>query len=391
MVNGDTIACRAWATIDLDALQHNFRIARDCKPDARILAVVKANAYGHGLEPVSEALAPLMRVGDSFGVASVDEALRLRRLHRRIPILLLQGVASRIELEQALDAGINLVIHAPYQLEALARSLEELPESRHAALRPLQIWLKLDTGMHRLGMTAEAFLDVWRRLDAMDEVEDIVLMSHLARADELSSDSVDRQLERFHATLEAAPRQRVKPVTVSLAASGGTLAWPWTRFDWLRPGIMLYGGSSIQAENGPDRGLRPVMTLRSRLIAINHVPAGESIGYGATYTCDHDRRVGVVSIGYGDGYPRHAPNGTPVLVSTPAGPVRTSMIGRVSMDMVTIDVTDIPVDIGTEVILWGEGLPADEIARLCGTISYELFCQITGRVHYEYLPANTGR
>lgn len=387
MVNGNA-SRRARVTIDLGALRHNFSVARSCCPDARIMAVVKANAYGHGLEQVAAALHPVMRPDDCFGVASLSEALTLRRLHPRAAILMLQGVATRGELQRALEAELEMVIHSLYQLDDLQAVLEHLPEGRRKALRPLRVWLKLDTGMHRLGMPPQDFLDAWWRVNAMGEVECIVLMSHLARADELQSDAVKRQLARFQETWRAGPGSPRKPVEVSIAASGGTLAWPETHFDWLRPGIMLYGGSSILEENGVDRGLRPVMTLRSRLIAINRVPAGESIGYGATYTCEQECRVGVVSIGYGDGYPRHAPNGTPVLVVTPEGPVRTRMIGRVSMDMITIDVTDIDTGVGSEVILWGEGLPADEIARLCGTISYELFSQVTSRVRYEYHDSN---
>jgi len=386
-----SIGPRAWATVDTAALQHNFMMARQCRPQARVMAVIKANAYGHGMIPVATALQDVMQVTDAFAVATLEEALTLRAAFPEVNILLMQGVVNRQELELALNARLWLVVHSVWQLELLQAWLKDglkdgLKDTEADGDGPLipGLWIKLDSGMNRLGLAADDFVRVWQAVDAMPDVGEIVLMSHLASADDLQSDLVKRQISRIESAVTEGSSAVQRPYSLSVAASGGTLAWPESHFEWLRPGIMLYGGSSVLEKTGEDLGLRPVMTLQSRLIAVKPVPAGESIGYGATYTAEQPRRMGIVAIGYGDGYPRHAPNGTPVLVNTPGGPVRTTMIGRVSMDMVTIDLTDIDADVGDTVVLWGRGLPADEIATLCGTISYELFCQLTGRVNFTY-------
>lgn len=379
---------RSWASIDLSALIHNFGVARQQNTACAIVAVVKSNAYGHGVEPVARALDRVMRTGDCFGVASLEEGLQLHALGLQHPVLLLEGVVTLAELDCAMQAGFQLVIHSAYQLQVLQTWLTSQPEQGAGRL---VLWLKLDTGMHRLGMDEQTFIEVLAQVRKLPAVDSCVLMSHLACADDMLAPATQRQINHFkrmvsqHVT--ASPDGKVYPC--SMAASGGTLAWPQSHFDYLRPGIMLYGGTAIMNENGLDRGLLPVMSLRARLIAISTVKAGEAIGYGATYVCPRDLRVGVVSIGYGDGYPRHAPNGTPVLVKLANGLVgqtrRTRLVGRVSMDMLTIDLSDMQeAVIGDEVILWGEGLPADEIARLCGTIAYELFCQVTRRVSFVY-------
>ncbi len=379
-----SFAPRAWASINIPALQHNFSLARECRPDARVMAVIKANAYGHGMLMVADALQQMMRADDAFAVATLDEALTLRRHLATANILLLQGVTSQEELEAALAARLWLVMHSPWQLTLFQDHVEQA-NRRRESVQLAAVWIKLDSGMNRLGLPVDDFVRVWHELDAMSQVGEIVLMSHFASADDLQGDSVRRQLSRVSDAIARGKPGVSRPWSVSLAASGGTLAWPDSHYDWLRPGIMLYGGSSVLGKSGLDLGLQPVMTLQSRLIAVKTVAVGESIGYGATYTAQSARRMGIVAIGYGDGYPRHAPNGTPVLVNTAAGAVRTGMIGRVSMDMVTIDLTDIDADVGDTVTLWGRGLPADEIATLCGTISYELFCQLTSRVHFRYV------
>jgi alanine racemase len=375
---------RAWATIDLHALRNNFVLAHARQPGASMVAVVKANAYGHGLLAVARALRDEMAAGDCFGVASLDEAMALRRGGLTQPILLLEGVLTWEELQLAVAHDCHLVVHASYQLELLQQLfMQSVPA------QGLTIWLKVDTGMHRLGLAPGEFSAAWQCLHAHPGVHRLVVMSHFACADDPANPMTKRQFASLQETLALAD---LKPADceLSLAASATILQWPELHYQWLRPGIMLYGGSAILGENGVDRGLRPVMSLRSRLIACRDVAAGESIGYGATYTCGKNMRIGVISIGYGDGYPRHAPLGTPVLIRCRTGgrelQVRAPLCARVSMDLLVVDLSACHLaQPGDEVLLWGEGLPADEIARLSGTISYELFCQVTSRVHYVYI------
>ncbi len=379
---------RAWADINLEALYQNLQQVRRHNSSAEITAVVKSNGYGHGMAEVARALSFPRSPVERFAVATLDEAVQLNALGLGKPVLLLQGFTDGEQLRYLIEAGIEFVIHADYQLALLKRVLRDLP-----LLRPLTVWLKLDTGMHRLGLAETEFKLAFSSLRSLPQVSGIMLMSHFASADApdhaTSSRLTRLQLSRFHTVcddLEAGEGQRLGR---SVAASSGILAWPDSHFDQVRPGIMLYGGSPLVYRNGTDLGLQPVMTLRARLIAIKQVPAGGTVGYGATYTCDQPTRLGVVSIGYGDGYPRSAANGTPVLVVVPDGFRRTRMVGRVSMDMLTIDLNGFDnTEVGDEVILWGEGLPADEVARFAGTISYELFCQVTPRIPYHYLPAN---
>lgn len=373
---------RAWASIDLQALQHNLLRARPPQSAASLIVVLKANAYGHGMLPVARALQSQLRPSDCFGVATLEEGLVLRAAGLPQDIVLLEGVVTPAELDQALAANLQLVLHSGYQIDDLLRRLQHAPPAR-----PLLLWLKADTGMHRLGFAQDEFVKAWRDLREHPAVGALRVMTHFACADDPASPMTDKQLQALDAMLQAAG---IGGCELSVSASAAIQQWPHAHFHWLRPGIMLYGGTAFTAENGEDRGLRPVMTLHSRIMAIKHVGAGETLGYGASYRCERDMRIGIVSIGYGDGYPRRAPAGTPVLVRPCAQPqmvpVRASLCGRVSMDMLTIDLTAAPhIDIGDDVILWGEGLPADEIARRCGTIAYELFCQITPRVHYVYV------
>jgi alanine racemase len=372
---------RAWASINLQALQDNLLRARPPHSTTSLVVVVKANAYGHGLLPVARALQAHLRAHDCFGVATLEEGLALREAGLPHDIVLLEGVVTPAELDQALAARLQLVLHSDYQIDALLQRLQ-----RGAPVHPLVLWLKVDTGMHRLGFSQDGFVKAWRDLHGHPAVAVLRVMTHFACADDLSSPMTDRQLQALDAMLHAAGSPDCE---LSVAASAAIQQWPRAHFHWLRPGIMLYGGAAIVAENGEDRGLRPVMTLHSRIMAIKQVKAGETLGYGAGYRCERDMRIGIVSIGYGDGYPRHAPAGTPVLVrsrrQSSAASLRVPLCGRVSMDMLIIDLTDVSdVDIGDDVVLWGEGLPADEIARLCGTIAYELFCQVTPRVQYLY-------
>lgn len=375
---------RAWATIDLQALRNNLALARARQPAASVVAVVKANAYGHGLLPVARALQSQLRAGDCFGVATLEEGLVLRAAGILDDIVLLEGVVTPGELRQALAGNLQLVLHSLYQLEDLQALLqEEVPTDA------LTLWLKVDTGMHRLGLSQEEFVHAWRALHGHPAVARLRVMTHFACADDPASEMTARQLDVLAAALAAAGVQEAE-CELSVAASAAILQWPDSHFQWLRPGIMLYGGAAILAENAVDRGLRPVMTLRSRIMAIKQVRAGETLGYGASYRCEKDQRIGIVSIGYGDGYPRHAPLGTPVLIMCRQDArkvqLRAPLCGRVSMDMLIVDLSGCDrIAVGDEVILWGEGLPADDIARLSGTIAYELFCQVTPRVHYVYL------
>ncbi len=374
---------RAWATIDLGALLLNFAKARSYCPSANVVAVVKANAYGHGVLAIAQTLRRQLRPSDCFGVASIDEAMELRGAGFHEPILLLEGVFSESQLTQAVANGLHLVVHSLFQLNMLTEFLAE-----HAEVDPVCVWLKVDTGMHRLGFAEKEFIQAWQGLKQHPQVAKIVFMSHFACADDAASDMSERQLSHFQSVLDAAevPHESRE---ISFAASSGIQLWPQAHYQWLRPGIMLYGGTAVAGENAVERGIAPVMTLRAKLIAVKTVAAGESVGYGASYVCPHEQRIGVISIGYGDGYPRRMPQGTPVIVNckTNAGVLqrRVALCGRVSMDMITVDLSEcLEAQVGDEVILWGEGLPADEIARHCNTIAYELFCQITARVHFVY-------
>lgn len=378
-----SISRRAWATIDLSALKKNLAQVRAYSPGPKIYPVIKSNAYGHGMAEAAAALKASNTNISGLAVATVDEAIRLRQIEAELPILLLNGFMNEEELRECLARRIEAVVHADYQLGALEKVLAEevLVDAR-------KFWIKYNTGMNRLGLGKRQASEFYLRLQKCPNTE-LVLMSHLACADDPYSKEfasfTQQQLQyltELRGELVTASKQDVE---CSMAASAGILQWPDTHLDYVRPGVMLYGSSPMAGKTGEELGLQPVMTLRSRLITIRDLKAGESIGYGATYVCDRDTRMGTASIGYGDGYPRSAINGTPVLVQTASGSVRTRMIGRVSMDMITIDLTGIDdAQIDDEVTLWGEGLCADEVARSAGTISYELFCKVTPRVEVSY-------
>jgi alanine racemase len=350
------------ALIDPAALSHNLQRAREAAPGSRVVAVIKANAYGHGILWAARVLDQ----ADAFGVARVEEGVQLRQAGVSREILVLEGVVDREELIAASTHGLQLAINNPWQLELLQRP--GLP-------CPVVCWLKVDTGMHRLGFAPQAVAAVWRQLQDNPAVKGKVrLMTHLANGDDLRDDTSRRQIAAFRPLVERFG------VESSIANSAGILGWPEARSDWIRPGIMLYGASPFIDGSAEADGLQPVMTLESRLIAVSHYHRGARIGYSGTWECPEPMRVGVVAIGYGDGYPRHAPSGTPVLL---AGR-RVPLIGRVSMDMISIDLRTRPqARIGDPVTLWGKGLPADEIARAAGTIAYELFCGVTSRVDFQ--------
>ncbi len=362
------------ARVDLAAIASNTRLAAELTPGARMVAVVKADGYGHGAVAVARALARLsgphsagpQPSPEAFGVASLEEALTLREAGIAEPILLMAGAFSKDELAEVVGRRLEPVVHCHEQLEPL------LAARLDGALR---VWLKMDTGMHRLGFAPEDFADAWRRLGAAPHVSEIVAMTHLARADELDSNATSRQRELFR----SATRGLEAPA--SLANSAAVLAWPECHGAWIRPGIMLYGVSPLDRPTDPAARLEPAMELVSEIVAVRELAAGEAVGYGGRYVCDRPTRIGVVAVGYGDGYPRHAPDGTPVLV----GGRRARLAGRVSMDLITVDLEGLAgVAAGDPVELWGKELPAREVADWCGTIAYELFTGVTARVPREY-------
>jgi len=375
---------RAWADISLQALKDNSAFVSRQAPGQSITAVVKANGYGHGMEQVARTLSDSSCSVECFAVATMDEVVALNTLVTGKRIVLLPGFKNLEELAYLAEAGVEFVIHADYQLAILKRFfLDKNPN------RKISVWLKLNTGMNRLGMSEIAFRDAYEFLCTSGKIQRLVLMSHLACADasdnSMAATKTERQISLFESVkVKLAPSAGTE-VTASLAASAGIFNWPSSHYDNVRPGIMLYGGSPLQGKTGFSLGLQPVMTLRSSVIAINEAGSGETIGYGATYTCDSVTRIGVVGIGYADGYPRSAGTGTPVLVQTDGQYHRTRLLGRVSMDMITIDLTGLDnAEVGDEVVLWGQGLSADEVASHAETISYELFCRVSERVRFNY-------
>ena len=349
------------ALIDLAALRHNLQQARNAAPHSRVIAVIKADAYGHGMLRAARALAS----ADAFAVARVEEGVALRRAGIEKPLLVLGGFFDADELRSAAEHSLQLAINQWRQLQQLEQV--QIP-------RPVECWLKIDSGMHRLGFPVEAAADAFRRLQKCRGVAPpLRLMTHFANADDLGDDSSKRQLQAF------LPLAAELGAETSIANSAATLGWPDARGDWIRPGIMLYGSSPFLNGRAKEHDLRPVMTLQSRLMAVNHHPKGAPVGYGATWRCPEAMPVGVVAIGYADGYPRHAPSGTPVLVN--GG--RVPLAGRVSMDMICVDLRSQPqAKVGDPAVLWGRGLPAEEIAEAAGTISYELFCGVGTRVAF---------
>ena len=363
----------ALVRIDFAALRHNYRVARSRAGGSRILAVVKANAYGHGLEAVAGVLASVG--ADALGVASIEEALRIREAGvREVPVVLLEGCFTAEEHALLARHRFEPVIHSLAQLEAFLASPPPAP---------VPVWIKVDTGMHRLGLEPEAFRHVLERLQGHPRIATLRVLSHLCCADEPGRPETARQIARFEALTEGLGLER------SLANSAALLRNPDAVHDWVRPGILLYGGSPLVGVSAASLGLRPVMTLESRLIAIRDLAPGEPVGYGAAWHAVRSSRIGVAAIGYGDGYPRHAPEATPVLVDGE----RVPLVGRVSMDMITLDLTHHPgARLGDRVVLWGEGLPVEEVAQRAGTINYELLCGVASRVpiRHEHREAGDG-
>ncbi|GAA5215780.1 alanine racemase [Corallincola platygyrae] len=353
----------AHAVIDLAALRHNLARVRDYAPESQVLAVIKANGYGHGALAVAEALS----TADAFAVARLEEALKLRKGGIEHPILLLEGVFDPGELGVAAAHGCEIGVHSMSQLEALERA------HLHS---PVTVWLKIDSGMHRLGVAPEQAAEFYQRLQKTPSVKNVVLMTHFASADEPETGQTEAQLALFNQCTQTWQKD-----LRSLANSAAIIENPEAQKDWVRPGVMLYGASPFADKDAHELGLKPAMTLKTRVIAVRDLKAGGSVGYGATWQATEDTRLVVVAMGYGDGYPRHAPSGTPVMINGKRYPI----VGRVSMDMITVDIGDADIKEGDQVILWGDNPTVDEIAMLCGTIGYELLCNITTRVVYHYI------
>ena len=344
----------ARALIDLDALRHNYRLARELS-GARALAVIKADAYGHGAVRCAQALES---EADGFAVACIEEALQLRAAGITAPVLLLEGFFEADELELIAQHELWCVVHSPWQLQAIEQA---------TLTRPLQIWLKLDSGMHRVGLHPADYQSAYQRLLASGKVCKIVLMTHFARADELGEQTSAEQIAVFQAARQGLTAE------VSLRNSPAVMVLPQAPSDWVRPGIMLYGASPFEQARANVARLQPVMTLQSRIISVRELPAGEPVGYGGHFVTQRPSRIGVVAMGYADGYPRLAPNGTPVLVDG----VRAGLAGRVSMDMLGVDLTDVPqAGVGSEVELWGKNVLASDVAMAAGTIPYQIFCNL---------------
>ncbi|MCU1725505.1 alanine racemase [Pseudomonas sp. 7P_10.2_Bac1] len=344
----------ARALIDLQALRHNYQLAREVT-GAKALAVIKADAYGHGAVRCAQALEAET---DGFAVACIEEALELRAAGIRAPILLLEGFFEADELPLIVEHDFWCVVQSLWQLEAIEQA---------QLAKPIQVWLKVDTGMHRVGLHPSEYKSAYQRLQASDKVAKIVLMSHFARADELDSLRSVEQVAVFLAARDDLSAE------VSLRNSPAILGWPSVPSDWVRPGLMLYGATPFEQDHPLAARLQPVMTLESKVIGVRELPAGEPVGYGAKFITPKPMRIGVVAMGYADGYPRHAPTGTPVLV---AGQ-RSQLLGRVSMDMLCIDLTDVPeAGLGSTVELWGKNILASEVAEKAETIPYQIFCNL---------------
>ena len=349
-------------TIHTRALEHNLDRVIECAHGRTVWAVVKANAYGHGIENAVKGFAK----ADGFALLEIAEARRARAAGWKKRILLIEGFFDARDLPTISAQHFHTAVHNEEQLAALEEaSLDE----------PVTVWMKLDTGMHRLGVRPEQAEAFYHRLTQCKNVRQPVnIVSHFARADEPKCGATEKQLAIFNTFCEGKPGQR------SIAASGGILLWPQSHFDWVRPGIILYGISPFAGTTGADFGLQPVMTLKSSLIAVRRVKRGAKVGYGAAWTAPEDTVIGIVATGYGDGYPRTAPNGTPVWVNGRMVPTA----GHVCMDMLFVNLGPGAADqVGAPVILWGKEVPVEKIAALCGTIPYELVCRIMPRVNME--------
>lgn len=354
----------ARAVINLAALKHNLSIVKQHAPKSRVMAVVKADAYGHGILDVAKAI-----VGDTdaFAVACLSEAITLREAGIDKKILCFEGMRSADELDAFVQQQIDMVVHHEWQLQILA-------DTQHQAV--LNVWLKYDSGMHRLGLNDQQLQLGLSLCESCSAINSVSLFTHMANADNKNNPSTTQQIERFNAATQQCVGEK------SLSNSACILGWPDAHADWVRPGIMLYGANPFISGSATEYDLKPVMTFQSQLISIRQQKQGDPIGYGGEWVCPNDMTIGVVAVGYGDGYPRHAKPGTQVLIDGNMYP----LVGRVSMDLLTIDLSAAAdIAVGDTVTLWGEGLPVEQIAADAQTIAYELLCGVSQRVTHVYV------
>lgn len=350
------------AHIDLNALSYNFQTVKSYAKSSSIMAVVKADGYGHGVAPIAKALLE----ADAFAVAFLDEAIELRESGIIKPIVLLEGLFDTTELPIACKYQLEIVVHQAQQVAML---------ESYQGKSTFTVWLKLDTGMHRIGVEAAEFISLYQRLTLLDSVVEIRLMSHFACADQTSTKETNQQIAAFNKVTAGIKSP------VSLANSAALIAYPQTHRDWVRPGLILYGASPFSDSLQHIPTLKPVMTMKSSLIAIREVKQGEAVGYGGNWIAKQNTSIGTIAIGYADGYPRALPSGTPALIRGKT----VELAGRVSMDMISVDLTNCPeATLGDEVILWGKGLPIEKIAAYAGTISYEILTGVSQRVPRIY-------
>ena len=370
----------AIATINSAALRHNIQLIKSFAPNQKLLAMIKANAYGQGLLPAAHILADQV---DGFGVARLREALEIQETGYTGKILLVEGFFDREELLKPLSRRFDSVIHCYEQLELLEQVATEWEKEQQKGFWkrktkiyfPINVWLKIDTGMHRLGVHPEQVDEFYQRLKKCPLVESISFVSHFSRADELDCGYTEKQIATFEQATQSYPEH-----ARSISASSGILYWKQAHYEWVRPGIIIHG-ISPHYEPITHLGFQPVMTLSSSLIAVRTHKAGEPVGYGGTWVSPKDTKLGVIAMGYGDGYPRNAPEGTPVLINGRKVPI----VGHVSMDMLTVDLgADSQDKVGDEAIFWGKDLLIEEIAEHIGVISYELITKLTPRVIFEY-------
>ena len=350
--------------IDIKALEHNFSRIKELVHNSKVMAIIKADAYGHGIVRVAKTL----RDADAFGVACLEEAEQLRVASITTPIILLEGPYKPNDLSLIIKLNLEVVIHNEYQLELLEKSKID---------GVIKVWLKIDTGMHRLGFSVDKTEEMLRRLMLCRNINSTpILMSHLATANEKNHALTYQQLDTFREI------SKIVNIEKTIANSAAVINFPDVHFDWVRPGLMLYGVSPLINSCGHDHGLKSVMTLESEIISIQYLSKGEPVGYGATWRCPENMPVGIIAAGYGDGFPRHAKSGTPILVNN----IRCPLIGRASMDMLTIDLRNQSnAKIGDRVVLWGGSLPIEEIATYAETIPYELLCGVHKRLQFvEY-------
>jgi len=356
--------------IDLTALRHNFVVAAKAAPNSKLMAVIKANAYGHGVLEVAGALS----IADGFAVARLEEAIKLRKAGVSKTILVLTGFSETSELYEFARYDLDVVVHSEYQIELLEAC---------TGIAPISVWLKINTGMNRLGIEPTDLARLSDRIQLSAKARlPYKLMTHFSCADDMDSDITEQQIKLFDESIVGHTGEQ------SLANSAGLMGWQYAQRHWVRPGIMLYGGSPFNARKASEDQLKPVMTFKSRVISLRKLSKGQCVGYGASWVAPRACLIATIGVGYGDGYPRHAEVGTPVLINGLHAP----LVGRVSMDSITVDASQcVDIKVGDEAVLWGNDLPIEQVANMSGTISYDLMCGITERVKRIYWSADDGK